>query len=148
MYSKFSGMKGGSLKMGMKTLKSHHHVNLDLEFRADCNMWLNFLEKNDSSVCRPFVDLSKTVTAEEIFFFTDVAKHADLGFGGVYNTHWLFGRWGKEFMAKDPSIEYLELFGLCIAFYAWSRELENRRIVVFCDNESVVAMVNNTSSKC
>ena len=48
----------------------------------------------------------------------------------------------------EPSIEYLELYGVMIAVYLWIGNFENQRVCLFCDNISVVHMINNTSSKC
>ena len=81
--------------------------------------------------------------------FTDSAKGHDLGFGGVFRPHWLFGHWKQDFIKReDPSIEFLELYGLVVAVFVWSKELINRRIVVFCDNQAIVNMINNNSSSC
>ena len=51
-------------------------------------------------------------------------------------------------MEKDPSIEYLELYALCAGVLVWEDKLKNRRVILHCDNQSVVDMVNSTSSKC
>ena len=45
-----------------------------------------------------------------------------------------------------PSIEYLELLVLCAGIFTWEHCLKNVRIIVFCDNQAVVAMVNNLTS--
>ena len=55
----------------------------------------------------------------------------------------------EEFMElAQPSIEYLELFGVTAAVLRWIKNYENQRIFLFCDNISVVHMINNSSSKC
>ena len=35
-----------------------------------------------------------------------------------------------------------------MAIFLWSREIKNKRIVVFCDNQAVVTMMNSTTSSC
>ena len=59
---------------------------------------------------------------------------------------------GVEVCSKNckPSIEYLELFALCAGVLAWcdTPRLNNTRIIIFCDNQAVVSMVNNTTSGC
>ena len=61
----------------------------------------------------------------------------------------MFAQWEQNYIYKfDLSIEYLELLGVCMAVFAWSKELRDRRYVVFCDNQSVMTMINNTSAKC
>ena len=49
-----------------------------------------------------------------------------------------------------PSIEFLELFTLASAIVTWSHlpEIQNTRVPVYCDNESVKFMVNNLASIC
>ena len=139
--------------MQQKKLKFYHHVTMDVEFRNDCAMWLTFLKNandNKALLCRPFIDFEDTMTtAEELQFFTDASKKETYGFGAVYGNHWTFGVWEKDFIrTHDPSIEYLELFALCIGIFSWGNELANRRVIVHCDNQAVVQMINNTTSSC
>ena len=119
MYAKYGGLTDnrGSVKMGSqaKLLKAHHHVNVDREFRSDCKMWVDFLHMSHTVVGRPFVDTSQQIQAKDIGFYSDAAKNRSLGFGGVFSKKWLLGKWGQEFMDLEPSIEYLELFDLCIS---------------------------------
>ena len=61
------------------------------------------------------------------------------------------GLWDKDFLRLyELSIEYLELYALCMAIMTWENmpRLNNTRVVIFCDNQAVVAMVNNTTSSC
>ena len=61
----------------------------------------------------------------------------------------MFGRWEDDYIKKcDPSIEYLELFAVCAAVFAWSQELRNMRFILFCDNQTVVTILNNSTSSC
>ena len=72
-----------------------------------------------------------------------------LGFGGAFNNRWFFGQWELDYIKKfDPSIEYLELFAVCVAVFAWTEGIVNKWIVLFCNNQSVVAMLNQSSSRC
>ena len=61
----------------------------------------------------------------------------------------MWGTWDYTFCDKvQPSIEYLELFALAAAVLAWIDRFKNRKIYLFCDNQSVVQMINNTTSSC
>ena len=133
-----------------RALKSYHHVRIDGEFKSDCKVWIKFLEQGNKAVCCPFVDLTKSITATELNFATDAAKREFLGMGGIFNTHWFFAQWETGFIKKcDPSIEYLELLTVSTGFFLWGQKhLSNRRIIVFCDNQTVVIMINNTTSSC
>ena len=87
--------------------------------------------------------------ATELDFFTDPAKGEDLGMGGVYGSQWFFAKWEPAYIRScDPSIGYLELLALCTGVFIWSHKLRNKHMIVFTDNQSVVQMVNETSSKC
>ena len=48
----------------------------------------------------------------------------------------------------QPSIQYLELFAQVAGVLAWGYHFANHKVVIHCDNNSVVAMINNTSSSC
>ena len=129
-------------------LKKYHHIRLDSEFRLDCQMWTLFLE-DLNSVVRPFIDLDATLNAQEINFYSDSSAKSTFGFGAIFNNNWLFGKWESSFINDcKPSIEFLELFALCAGIFTWEYELRETRIVVFCDNISVVHMVNNLTSSC
>ena len=100
-------------------------------------------------LCRPFVDLKSFQTSETLNFYSDATRNPLLGFRAFFNGKWLFGQWEPGYIEQhQPSIEYVELYALCFAIYMWDKLLKNCRIVTFCDNQAVVSMVNETSSKC
>ena len=85
----------------------------------------------------------------ELNWCTDAAKAVGKGYGGHHLQSWFFGLWDKEFLrSKDPSIEFLELYAVTAGILLWLKLYQNRRIVLFCDNQSVVYMINSQSSKC
>ena len=132
-------------------LQKHHHITLDTEFKSDCQVWKEFLtdSKNSVTVCRPMVDLSTYLTAHEIFFYSDASAGECRGMGCVFQNDWLFAMWEPNYIRDyKPSIEYLELLALCAGIFTWEHHLKNVRIIVFCDNQAVVAMVNNLTSGC
>ena len=113
-------------------------------------MWLEFLSNTGTKVInRPFVDLHRFETADTLEFYTDSSAAAELGYGCVFSKRWFFGQWEPGFINNfAPSIAYLELTALCMAVLTWSEYLCNTRIIIFCDNQAVVQMVNNCTSKC
>ena len=97
------------------------------------------------------IDLTELVTADEIFFYSDASAAKKLGFGCILNQSWIFRQWESQFIEKQsPSIGFLELYALCAGLLTWENApvLNNCRIVIFCDNQAVVAMINNISSSC
>ena len=127
-------------------LKSHHHIRVSSEMREDLIMWLTFL-RHPSVFCRPFLDFSTTLVADEIDMFSDAS--GKIGMGAICGEHWMSQDWPKEFLEKcKPSIEYLELYAVTAAVLTWIHSFKNRRIILFCDNRSVVDMINLTTTSC
>ena len=60
---------------------------------------------------------------------------------------WIYARWDTEFCRKvKPSIKYLELFAVLTGVLLWIPRFRNKRIILWCDNQSVVDMINTSSS--
>ena len=132
-------------------LRPHHHISLDWEFRQDCMVWLRFLSKNRQvdRYCRPFTDLSLVLDADLLNFYTDSSANISLGFGGIFNNRWFWGQWEPGYINRfNLNIEYLEFYAVCMGVFIWTEQLCNLRVVVDCDNSSVVRILNKTSSGC
>ena len=128
--------------------KKNHHLNLTLEIKADLTMWRTFL-LTPAVFCRKFIDLTNQYTSEEIDWYTDASANYELGCGGYSGRDWFIMQWEEKFMKKhSPSINYLELYAVAVAIYSWIYKYKNMNIVIFCDNMSVVHMINTSSSKC
>ena len=137
-----------SFTSGGHKLKPHHHIRINSEMKADLNMWLQFLH-HPSAYTRGFMDFSSSLIADEIAMFSDASKNKLLGYGGMCGNSWLFGQWPAGFIeAEDPSIAYLELYALTATVLSWIYRFANRHVVLFCDNQSVVQMINTSSSAC
>ena len=145
MYAKFAHIPTRN-----KKLRKYHHIRLDGEFKADCRMWKSFLECPDTSILnRPMLDFSANKKIKDLGIYSDASANFVLGFGCVMGSRWTYAIWEKDFIEKErPSIAYLELYALCIGVFTWEWELRNMRLAVYCDNRSVVDMVNSTVSKC
>ena len=114
----------------------------------DLDMWLTFIN-HPSIYARNFADFSTGFNTQGINMFSDVSKVITLGYGGVCGSSWMYGQWEPNFIEDfDPSIEYLKLFALVGTVLNWIHRYKNKRILLFCDNQSMVHMVNNTSSSC
>ena len=84
-----------------KSLKQHHHVTLDSEFRNDADIWISFLSSSQwepEILYRPFIDLSTTLIADEIDLYSDSSANPRLGFGGIFGTRWFFGQWESDYI--------------------------------------------------
>ena len=97
----------------------------------------------------PFMDFTCELTTDEIFMTSDAAGKKSLGMASICGTHWSFQQWNSRFITENnPSIEYLELLAVLNGVLLWIHEFKNQRIILFCDNESVVEMINASSSSC
>ena len=121
---------------------------IDAECKMDCQVWLDFLCHEDLRlvVNRPMLDFSENRSSStEIGFFSDASASEFLGFGAIFGNRWIRGDWDPTFIKeKHPSIEYLELFALCVGVLTWHEDekLRNANICLHCDNSAVVQMVN------
>ena len=136
-------------KLGAK-LKPHHHIAIDNELRFDCEIRQFFLNNFQEKVlCRPMVDLDQLISAQELNFYSDASTNHRLGMGAIYDNRWLYTQWEENYVKYfNPSIEYLELLGVVSAILTWGDLIQNQRIVIFCDNQAVVSMINTMSSSC
>ena len=151
MYAKYAHLEGARLKgSSTKCLKHYHHVKLDNEFRFDCSIWRTFLNNPDNEVvCRPMVDLLTVNCARKLRFFSDASANEFLGVGAYFNGQWFAEQWEPGFIKQcQLSIEYLELYGVTAALLTWGAQLKNQCIQIYCDNQAVVAMINNCVSTC
>ena len=119
-----------------RRVKHFHHINLSHEFRNDCLVWLQFLsEEKKEFYFRPIVDISEVLNALEINMYTDASKKFRLRFGGIYDQEYFFGKWEDGFIRQmNPSIEYLELYAVCMAVFIWVERLRDLRIQVHGQN--------------
>ena len=68
-----------------------------------------------------------------------------LGFGVVFGTHWLYGKWSPAL--QSSSIEYKEFFPIVVAAHAWGSSWFRQVMLFHYDNESVVFILNSRNSR-
>ena len=131
-----------------KHMRQDHHINITAEMKMDLQLWNIFLQ-HPSIYARKFIDLDSSIQSSDVDFYTDASANPELGCGGVCGNDWFILQWNDKFVKKHkPSINYLELYAMTVAISIWIEKFKNQRIYIFCDNMSVVQMVNKTSSKC
>ena len=131
---------------GAKLTKPNQHLRVKVEMRMDLEMWKTFLSQPETCN-RKFFEFDHKYTSTEIDMYTDASSK--FGFGGYNKTEWFIGEWDKKFLNRaKPSINYLELYAVTVAIFNWIHLYKNKNITLFCDNMSVVYMINNTSSNC
>lgn len=137
-------------------MKPYYHIRMDREMKNDLMVWKNFLA-DEAVLCRPFIDftgkLSKTAIDQD--FNSDASAAIDKGFGCFYKGKWFAYKWqdcGAEFLKSmqdfQISINYLELVALTMGVISFAESFRNKRVNIFCDNQSVVQMINQSTSSC
>ena len=129
------------------SMKPHYHIDINRELRQDLLTWLQFL-KEPSVYCRPFLDFSEIISETDIDLYTDAS--GVVGCSGIRECEDFFKQiWNKQFIITyRPSIEFLELYAVAVAVILWIKKYQNKRICLFADNESVMNMINKTTSGC
>ena len=64
--------------------------------------------------------------------------------GGVHSQHWP-AKWEGEGLLRD--LTFLELFPIVVAVYIWHDHFTNKRVLFWCDNLSVVRIINRQTSR-
>ena len=131
------------------SMKPYHHIRVRGEIKSDLKVWIIF-PRNPKVFCRPFMDFTTTWTALDINMYSDASKYLkSRGLGAICGNDWMMSALNYEFLAlKKPSIEYLEIFAVAAVVVTWIHCFQNKRILLYCDNMSVVHMLNGSSSKC
>ena len=134
------------------SMKPHFHINVKAEMKLDLKVWELFLS-NPLSYCRPFMDFSTILMANDLDWYTDAS--GKIGYGGYHFDEYFQGTWddalfGSDFEGKvnELGIQCKEMYVVLISIYIWGDRYRNRRIRLFCDNKNVVNMLNTGSSSC
>ena len=64
-------------------MKQHHHLNVKKEMKDDLKVWLRFLN-NPEIYCRPFIDYSIVLQADDLDWYTDAS--GVIGSGDIIRT--------------------------------------------------------------
>ena len=122
-----------------------HHIRLNNEFFKDLAMWKVFISNwNGRS---SFLESAPT-PAQHLELYTDAA--GSIGFGGYFQGKWFQGRWPPHMSLSQQcgiSIEWQELFPIVVACSVWHPFLTGKHLQFWCDNLSVVAIINSGCSK-
>ena len=80
--------------------------------------------------------------SEKLELFTDASNK---GYAGILNGKWFQGNWPPAWLAKHIAIK--ELYPIVAALKLWPAKLRNQQLLVLCDNEAVVFVISNQSSR-
>lgn len=128
-----------------KATKLYHFVNLDTECQADIHMWFDLLTHWNGISLFLYED---PISSAELHLHTDASG---IGFGGMYKNAWFSGSWPPDLLNNvdnDMSIALQELYPIVISAILWGHDWARKRILLHCDNMSVVYIINKGRSPC
>ena len=120
----------------LDTLRSlwcnHHHIKLMAEFRKDIRWWLRFISVYNG--------VSQLWSAPDSVFYTDACL---TGCGGTSADQYFHVVFPQDVLLRFPAIHHLEALAIVVALRLWGHHWRGSRIVVHCDNLSVVSSMNS-----
>jgi len=128
----------------MKDLYSyapHVLVPVPFEVQKDICWWDKFLSQYNGISIMVYEDWSMP----DAVFSTDACLS---GCGGIFDGNYFHADFPSFVREKDWSIAVLELLGVIVALKLWAHNFKSKRIRIYCDNESVVQILNTGKSKC
>ena len=108
-------------------------------------MWKSFLSSWNG---RSFFLESAPTPTPDLELYTDAAS--TVGFRGIFRGKWIQGKWPPHLCTnKDHgiSIEWQELFPIVVACAIWYPHFSGKRLQFWCDNKTVVSIINSGHSK-
>jgi hypothetical protein len=128
------------ITMSTRATKLHHQVKLTKGARDDITWWLDCVREWNQ---RSFFYDDYWLSSIDLELYTDASGK---GIGGVFGWHWFMAQLTVE--QSTMSIAWRELYAVLVACVTWGKALTTHRLLVHCDNASVVAIVNSGSSRC
>jgi len=123
-----------------------HHIRLTAGFKKDLTVWETFVKNWNG---KSFFLKEDWESRDSVEIYTDASGTE--GFGGFWKGQWFNGQWPEQYKLTSGkaglSIEWQELYPIRVACVIWGTHFQNKRVTVWCDNESVVAIINTMKSK-
>lgn len=129
------------LMKGVK--KPWHLIPLSQGAKADLSMWQVFLQSFNGKAMIPD---QYWIQDSDLQLFTDAS--GGIGFGGYFGGQWFRDLWPQSVHTEARSIAWLEFFPVVVALTLWGESLSGKRVLIRSDNQAVVAIINNQTSKC
>ena len=115
------------------------HFTISDGMKADLRIWQAFLSQfNGTTILAP----SPTIDSTTINLLSDAS---DLGFGGIYASHWIQGAWNP--LWKNLNIAVRELYPILALVGMFGHLWKNHSIHFKCDNQAIVAVINKHTAR-
>jgi hypothetical protein len=128
------------ITLSTKGKQLFHKIRLNDDAKNDILWWITCVDSwNSKSI---FLD-ELWSTSVDMHMYTDASGR---GIGGVCGDLWFLDYLTPA--EQSRSIAWRDLLAVVVACRSWGDFLTGRRLLLFCDNESVVSIVNSGDSKC
>ena len=117
-----------------------YHISLNKDARPDIQWWIDFLP----TLNRIELIQNDVETSSDVSLFIDAS---DVGMGGVFEDKWFAITWPRHFSGDNYSTNFQELFAIFTAVTVWAGQLSNKQILIHCDNQTIVSVLNAGSCK-
>ena len=125
------------------TPNRNHHVRLTLEVKKDLQMWAQFLHNyNGVSMLQRPIDERDC----DCQMWSDAS--GDIGWGAVFKQSWIQGRWPESYKGPHVSMALKEIIPVALAIVTFSHRMKGQRVLLWCDNISVVGILAKRTSPC
>lgn len=116
--------------------RTHHRVKLSAEFRKNIPWWMRFINVYNGVSLIP----TQLWSARDSIFSTDACL---TGCGGMSSEHYFHVEFPPQVLLRFTAIHLLEALAIVIALRLWGHLWHGRRIMVHCDNFSVISSLNS-----
>ena len=116
--------------------RNHHRIKLTAEFRKDIRWWLRFISVYNEVSLIP----TQLWSAPDSVFSTDSCL---TGCGGMSADQYFHVVFPQDVLLCFPAIHHLEALAIVVALWLWGHHWRGSRILVHCDNLSVVSSMTS-----
>ena len=122
--------------------RPYFRIKLNSECRKDLLWWKMLVERWNG---KAFMLYNDPVSSDDLGIYTDAS--GSFGWGAFYcaDKRWLQSSWSTENIDKD--IAFKELYALLATCSTWGHLWSRQRIVVHCDNMTVVECIRSGTSR-
>lgn len=120
----------------LRNMRRAQYYIIKDETRADLKWWWNFMEIFKSS----YILWPEQFKQPGEIISTDASK---IAIAGVCGKNYFHARIPEWILLEDPNIANLEFLAIIIAFKKFLAQLKQKSIVIYCDNQAVVEVINN-----
>lgn len=113
--------------------RGHHHIRLNAQFRADMLWWRTFAAHWNGA--------SLVVTEDSRVVSLTSDASGSWGCGAWSGNEWFQLEWSDYSRALHISAK--ELVPILVAAVVWGNQWQGHRVVAYCDNMAVVAVMNS-----